>query len=418
MSENLKSILIVGQGAVASALAKKLKQSDEVENVFIAPGNGIESEDYKNVDLREEDLTGLLKFVLEENIDLTIPVSEKALKSDIVSFFASNGQDIFGPTKQACNFAINKSMGKKFIYRLKALTSKFGIFDKAQAAEDYLVTANFPVVIRTCEDSTIMDDRLVCPTMSLAKEFLYNLLSKNETDILIEEFAFGKSYTVYFVTDGYSAVELASVLNYKFMEDGDGGILTNGIGCVVQNPWLSKNVIDKIKGILENALGILERKGTPYLGIIGVEGVLLPEDRFYINEFKPFLQEHDAACILNLVDDNLLKIFKACIEGYFADEYENISTNDYVSVASTVLARSNNKVIKGFDKIDDFSKVDFINVEKTLDGKYLTSKGAVFTINRTAATLSRARELLYEDLAQIKFDGIKYRKDIATNYDY
>lgn len=418
MSENLKNILIIGQGAVASALAKKLKQSDEVENIYIAPGNGLESEDYINIDLREEDLTGLLKFVLDKNVDLTIPVSEKALKADIVSFFMSNGQDIFGPTKQACSVAINKSVGKKFIYRLRAQTSKFGIFDKAQAAEDYLGSASYPVIIRACEDSNMFDDRLVCPTISLAKEFLSNLLSKNETDILIEEFVYGKSYTIYFVTDGYSAVELTSVLNYKFMQDGDGGILTNGVGAIAPNPGISQVVIDKVKSILSNALSLMERKGFPYVGIIGVEGVLLPEDKFYINEFKPFLQDHDAAAVLNIIEDDLLRIFKACIEGYFADEYESLSVNEYTSASATVMSRVANKVIKGLDKIDNLSNIDFIKVLKTFDNKYLTNKGALFTITHKSSTLSRARKLLYEDLEQIKFEGIKYRKDIAKIYDY
>ena len=124
-----KNILIIGQGGVPCALAKKLKTYEQTGEIYIAPGNGIDSQFYKNVDIREEDSTGLLKFALENNIDLTIPVSEKALKSDIVSFFQSNGQSIFGPTKNACSIAINNTIGKKFLYKIHAQTSKFGIFE-------------------------------------------------------------------------------------------------------------------------------------------------------------------------------------------------------------------------------------------------------------------------------------------------
>ena len=38
------------------------------------------------------------------------------------------------------------------------------------------------------------------------------------------------------------------------------------------------------------------------------------------------------------------------------------------------------------------------------------TKGAVFSLTRSASTLSRAKKYLYEDLEQITFDGIKYRK--------
>lgn len=418
MEENIKNILIVGKGAVASALAKKLKQNSGIEKIFVAPGNGVESDSYFNIDLREEDLTGLLKFVLEHEIDLTVPVSERALKSDIVSFFLSNGQNIFGPSKQACNIAINKASGKKFIYRLRAQTSRFGIFDKAQAAEEYLSNATFPVTIRTYECSSILDDMLVCPTMSIAKEFLSNLTLKNETDILVDEYTFGQSFTLYFITDGYSAVELTSVANYKFTQDGNSGILTNGIGAIVPSPFVSQNVMERVRNIVVSTLNILERKGSPYVGILGVEGIYTYDDKFYISEFKPFLQEHDAAAVLKLVDDDLIRIFKACIDGYFADEYEMIKMNDYTSVSATVLSCKENKVVKGLEMVEDFEDIDFSGILKSEEGEYVTSKGEVFTISRMASTLSRARDYLYEDLGQIQFDGIKYRKDIASEYRY
>ena len=86
MINEKKKILIIGSGAVSSALAKKLHENTEVGEIFIASGNGIPSDIYTNIDYREEDITGLLNFVLENDIFLTIPTSEKSLKSDIVSF--------------------------------------------------------------------------------------------------------------------------------------------------------------------------------------------------------------------------------------------------------------------------------------------------------------------------------------------
>ena len=87
MDKKKKNILIIGKGAAAAALGKKLRQNETVDNIFMAPSS--------EVDIREDDLTGLLKFALENEIDLTIPVSEKALDADIVSFFQTNGQNIF-----------------------------------------------------------------------------------------------------------------------------------------------------------------------------------------------------------------------------------------------------------------------------------------------------------------------------------
>lgn len=413
MINEKKKILIIGSGAVSSALAKKLHENTEVGEIFIASGNGIPSDIYTNIDYREEDITGLLNFVLENDIFLTIPTSEKSLKSDIVSFFQSNGQNIFGPNKNACVIALNNAAGKKFIYKIHAQTSKFGIFDKQQPAEDYLRTVNFPVTIKVNEYSSIIDDRLVCSTMSLAREFLSTLYQKNETNVIVEEFTYGKNFTIYYITDGYSAVPITSVQNYKFTRDGDGGILTNGIGCYCPDINTSEVIYSRVGNIVQNTLSSLDKKGTPYIGILGVECTLTGEDKFYVNEFKPFFQEHDAKAVLNLINDDLVQIFTSCINGFFSDEYEEIRMNNCFSTSATVLSRQNNKIINGLENIEDLENLDFINVKKTNDGKYLTTKGPAFTLTRSAGTLSRARKYLYEDLEEIHFDGIKYRKDIS-----
>ena len=409
MENNKKNILVIGKGAVASAFAKKVAKEDEVGTVYVVPGNGVESEFYTNIDIREDDLTGLLKFALENDIYLTVPVSFEALKSDVVSFFMDNDQNVFGPTKGACNIALNKAIGKKFLYKIHAQTSKFGTFDKQNVAQDWLKTATFPVVIRSSEKSS-QGDRLVCPTISLAEQFLDNLFSRGETGVLIEEYTYGHNFTVYFMTDGYSAIPFATVGNYKFMEDGDGGFLTEGVGCYSPDYKVSQVIISRVENVVRNTLVSLDKKGEPYVGILGVDCTLTGEDKFFVNEFKPFMQDFDATAVLNSIEENFVDVFVACIQGLFADEYEEIKSNEIYSVSALVSARQSGKQIKGLDLIDDIENVDFI----TGDGKS-TIQGENFVLTRCASTLSRAKNRLYEDLSEIYFDGIKYRKDICQN---
>ena len=138
LNERMK-ILIVGDGAVASALVREFSQYDYVEKIYATSGI---SDLFETVDIRENDLTGLLMFVLENGIDLTIPVSENALGSDIVSFFQSNGQNIFGPSKDSCDFILNKVLCKKFLYKIHASTPKFAMFNKVSQINDYLKNEN------------------------------------------------------------------------------------------------------------------------------------------------------------------------------------------------------------------------------------------------------------------------------------
>ena len=409
MENNKKNILVIGKGAVASAFAKKIAKLDEVGKVYVASGNGAESEYYVNVDIREDDSTELLKFALENDIYLTVPVSSEALKSDIVSFFMDNDQNIFGPTKGACNIALNKAIGKKFLYKIHAQTSKFGTFDKQNVAQDWLKTATFPVVIRSGEKSS-QGDRLVCPTISLAEQFLDNLFSRNETGVLIEEYTYGHNFTVYFMTDGYSAIPFATVANYKFLEDGDGGLLTEGVACYTPDYKVSQVIVSRVENVVRNTLVALDKKGEPYVGILGVDCTLTGEDKFYVNEFKSFMQDFDAAAVLNSLEENLISVFVACIQGLFADEYEEIKSNETHSVSALVSARQGGKLISGLNLIDDVDNIDFIQWNKNT-----TLQGENFVLTRSASTLTRAKNMLYDDLAEITFDGIKYRKDICQN---
>ncbi|MBE7713067.1 MAG: hypothetical protein E7Z87_04925 [Cyanobacteria bacterium SIG26] len=408
-----QNIFIIGQGATASALAKKLAQDEHVNKIFVTPQNTILNNKIESIDIREDDLTGLLRFALENDVNLTIPISSKALKSDIVSFFMDNDQNIFGPTKDACHIMTNKAVGKKFLYKIHAQTSKFGVFDKIQQAEDFIGGANFPILIKSPTQNDL-DDRLVCNTKSLASEFLEVLFNKNnETGILIEEFTIGHNFTIYFITDGYSALPLNSVANYKFMQDGDGGLLTSGMGCYTPDYKITDTVLSRVQNVANNMLSTLDKKGTPYIGIFGIDCTLTGDDKFYINEFHPFLQDSDATSILNTIKDDLIEIFMACITGLFADEYENIDQNNLSSVSAVVLSRQNYKVIDGIELIDDINNIDFCNIKESNDGKYLTNQGKAFVLTRNASTITRAKNLLYDDLEQISFEGIKYRRDIA-----
>ena len=408
-----KNILIVGGGAAASALAKKIRNNSQVDKIYIASDSHIKSEVFEVVDIRANDLTGLLKFVLENKIDMTIPVSEVALSEDIVSFFQTNGQSIFGPAKEACNIAVNKGTGKKFLYKIHAQTSKFGVFDKIQMAQDWLKNVDFPVAIR-CSKTNKLDDRLVCTTMSLANEFLDNLFSRGEIGVLAEEFSLGHNFTVYYVTDGYSALPLTAVGNYKFAQEGDGGLLTNGVGGYAPDYKITEVVSSRVDNVVKNALTALEKKGTPYVGILGVDCTLTGDDKFYINEFKPFLQDFDAATVLNTVDEDLIKLFHGCVEGYFSDEYEEIKASGLSSVSVVVSSRQSAQEVEGLELVDDIDNIDFMNVKQTNDEKYLTLPGESFVLTRSASTLSRARNYVYDDLSVIKFAGMKYRKDICS----
>ncbi len=408
-----KKVLIVGNSAKEYALVKKFKNYDC--DIFVLSGNSAISELAECVDIREENVQEILEYVLENAIDLTIVTSEVAIKNNIAELFQTNNQLIFCPTAQSAQFTLSRSAGKRFLYKLRIPTPRFGIFDKLPLAIDYLKNAPMPQVIRADENSNSAD-RLVCTTFATSKTFVEDLFNKDENKVVLEDYVYGHEFTIYVVTDGYSALHLATVANYKFAEDGDGGILTSGVGAYTPDYKISSDIENSVmQNVVERVLASLQRKETPYLGVLGIDCVLTSDGSFVTLDFKPFLSDHDAEAVLNLVDENLLTLFEACAVGSFADDYEKIDVSDNSSVSCVISSRKKGEIIKGLELVE--SDITHFATTKNKYFEYETVEGKTLVLTKTAKTLSRARKHLYEDVELISFSGKKCRNDICEKVE-
>lgn len=408
-----KKVLIVGNSAKEYALVKKFKNYDC--DIFVLSGNSAISELAECVDIREENVQEILEYVLENAIDLTIVTSEVAIKNNIAELFQTNNQLIFCPTAQSAQFTLSRSAGKRFLYKLRIPTPRFGIFDKLPLAIDYLKNAPMPQVIRADENSNSAD-RLVCTTFAASKTFVEDLFNKDENKVVLEDYVYGHEFTIYVVTDGYSALHLATVANYKFAEDGDGGILTSGVGAYTPDYKISSDIENSVmQNVVERVLASLQRKETPYLGVLGIDCVLTSDGSFVTLDFKPFLSDHDAEAVLNLVDENLLILFEACAVGSFADDYEKIDVSDNSSVSCVISSRKKGEIIKGLELVE--SDITHFATTKNKYFEYETVEGKTLVLTKTAKTLSRARKHLYEDVELISFSGKKCRNDICEKVE-
>ena len=85
-------VLVIGSGGREHALAWKLSQSKSCTKIYVAPGNAGTAEEPKteNVDLKAEDIEGLLSFAKSQEIDLTIVGPEAPLVLGLIDLFEEN----------------------------------------------------------------------------------------------------------------------------------------------------------------------------------------------------------------------------------------------------------------------------------------------------------------------------------------
>ena len=67
------NVLVVGQGGREHALCWKLRQSPLHKRLFCAPGNPGTAAIAENVDVAAEDIQGLLRFAVDNKIQISTP---------------------------------------------------------------------------------------------------------------------------------------------------------------------------------------------------------------------------------------------------------------------------------------------------------------------------------------------------------
>lgn len=410
-----KKVLIVGSGAGEYTLAKKIAELEEVVTVFVASGNDAMKEFCTIIDIRENNVQELLEFALENAIDLTIASSELAIKNDIASIFQQNNQMIFAPTKESASICSSKSHGKKFMYKTRIPCPKFAIFDKPSLAIDYVNTSNMPVVIKTDEYQS--KGVLVCNALSIAKSCIEHLFESGEKKVIIENYVLGHEFSFYVVTDGYHALPLGSVATYKQELEGNGGLITEGMGAITPDYKVSKQVERRIlQQIIYPTLNNLARQQTPYVGILGVDLIMNTEEQLFVIEFNSFLRVPDSQAILALLNENIYHLLQACVVGSFADDYTQLDIADEYAASCVLLGKKKEAIISGLDDLDESTQVAHFNTNKNAYLEYEITGERAIVITRTARVLSRALEDLYEEMPVINFEGMKFRRDIGKMY--
>lgn len=407
-----KKIFIIGNGAKEYALAKKLSK---VHDIFITPGSDTLKEFAQCIDIREDNSKELLEFVVENGIELTIPISSKSLKTDIVSLFMQNNQPIFAPSAEAANLIFDKALAKKILYKLRIPTPKFGIFEKQSMVLDYIKNLKNPFVLKT----NAQNSAAIFTSYQIAKKNVETSFIEKNAKILIEDYIYGTPFSFYTITDGYKALPFGSSITYKHSLEGNGGQLTSGMGACAPNYKLS---IEQVYYLMDNViyptLDYFEIEGNPYLGILGINGILSDDGRIYVLGWHSFMQDCDAAAILEVLDEDLVSLFISCVIGSFSDEVDAIHyKNCYASSLVLTCKNKENKenVIQGLDTTDDNTCLSFYpSIKKN---KYLELEadyGSVLVLTSSALTSSRAVKKMYEEAENINFNGLYYRKDICN----
>lgn len=317
-------ILIVGDGAREHALAHKLSESDIVEKIFVAPGNGGTKNENKCTNLAIKGLLELRDFALSEGIAITIVGPEASLMEGIVDIFEEKGLKIIGPNKAAALLEGSKSFAKDFMVKYGIKTARYETFTEADSAKAYAKSLGFPVVIKAdglaqgkgVEIATSETEaNLVIDSYIMEKKF-----NEASSKIVVEEFLVGKEASLITIFDGEHIVPLRSSMDHKKILEGEKGLNTGGMGSISPNPYFTKSVEDDFReNILENTLKGLKSEGLLFKGIIFF-GLMLTDKGVYLLEYNLRFGDPETQGLLYTLRSDLVEVLHKTLEGKLSED--------------------------------------------------------------------------------------------------
>ena len=419
-------VLVIGTGGREHALAWKLLQSERVQSVFVAPGNGGTAlqEGVRNLPLTEP--AALADFAQAEKIALTVVGPEAPLAAGIVDLFRARGLRIFGPTQAAAQLESSKAFSKAFMQRHGIPTARAQTFTDAQQAHAYVDGQGAPIVIKA-DGLAAGKGVVVAMTLAEAHAAIDDMLGANTLGVqhnaegarvVIEEFMAGEEASFIVVADGQQALALASSQDHKRVGDGDSGPNTGGMGAYSPAPVVTPNVHARVMHeIIQPTLAGMAREGMPFTGFLYAGLMIDAQGHPRTVEFNCRLGDPEAQVILMRLKSDLFEVLMHATEGQLAAvelQWDRRTALGVVMAAAGYpAAPRKGDAIVGAATVASEDLVVFHAGTALVDGRLCTSGGRVLCVTALGDSVRLAQARAYEGVRAIGFAGAQWRSDIG-----
>ncbi len=424
------NILLLGSGGREHALAWKLSQSKQCDQLFIAPGNAGTAECGKNLDIKATDFELVKKTVLENNIGMVVVGPEEPLVKGIVDFFRQDADlqkvMIIGPSQYGAQLEGSKAFAKKFMERHGIPTAAYREFDSEGYEEGvaYLQQHSLPVVLKA-DGLAAGKGVLICnSTIEAVAEFELMLQQNKFGDagrkVVVEAFLDGIELSVFVLTDGSGYVILPEAKDYKRIGENDSGLNTGGMGAVSPVPFADTAFMQKVEEriIRPTIAGLkaenIDYKGFVFLGLIKVKG------EPYVIEYNCRMGDPETEVVMPRLKSDLVELLVKTWKG----ELEGVQIETDERAACTVMAVSGGYpgsyekgyAISGLDQPMPADSLIFHAGTSFENGEVVTSGGRVLCVTSYGASIAEAVQQSKSVLKTIDFDGMYFRKDIGYEF--
>lgn len=414
-------LLVVGAGGREHAIAKKLLESEQVEQVFVAPGNdGMTLDGIELVNIGISEHSALINFAKENDIAWTFVGPDDALAAGIVDDFEQAGLKAFGPSRLAAELEWSKDFAKQIMVKYGIPTAAFGTFSNFEEAKSYIEEQGAPIVVKA-DGLALGKGVVVAETVEQAVEAAREMLLDNKfgdsgARVVIEEFLAGEEFSLFALVNGDQFYILPTAQDHKRAFDGDQGPNTGGMGAYAPVPHLPQNVVDTaVDTIVKPILDGMIAEGRSYLGVL-YAGLILTDQGPKVIEFNARFGDPETQIIL----PRLTSDFAQNIDDILHKRPTQLTWLDSgvtlgVVVASNGYPLDYEKGVELPAKTEGDITTYYAGARFAENSRALLSNGGrVYMLVTTADTVQDAQEKIYSELKNQDTTGLFYRTDIGS----
>lgn len=417
-------VLVIGNGGREHALAWKAAQSPLVTKVFVAPGNaGTALEpNLENINIKANDISGLLNFAQQQQIDLTIVGPEVPLVLGVVDSFKKAGLNIFGPTKSAAQLEGSKAFTKDFLARHQIPTAEYQTFTEIDPAIAYIRDKGAPIVIKA-DGLAAGKGVIVAMTLEEAENAVRDMLAGNAFGdaghrVVIEEFLTGEEASFIVMVDGKHVEPMATSQDHKRVGDGDTGLNTGGMGAYSPAPVVTDDVFTKVmEQIIYPTVNGMAQEGNVYVGFLYAGLMIDKQGNPKVIEFNCRFGDPETQPIMMRMQSDLIELCLAAVNGQLSTVKSNWDRRPALGVVMAAGGYpgeyNTQDTIMGLPT-ESTSNCKVFHAGTSFEkGHVLTNGGRVLCVTALGDSVVDAQQRAYQQVDKIHWHGCFYRHDIG-----
>ena len=415
------NILLLGSGGREHALAWKIAASPLVTKLWCAPGNAGIAREAECVALDIADHAAVIDFCQRNAVDLIVVGPETPLAAGMVDDLASAGIRAFGPSKQAAQLEASKGFAKELCSEFGIPTGAYGRFTNADEALAYVRAKGAPIVVKA-DGLAAGKGVVVAKSLREAEEAIAKMFDgafgAAGAEVVIEEFLTGREISFFALSDGDTAIPLASAQDHKRAFDHDEGPNTGGMGAYSPTPLVTVEIHAEIMAkIIVPTVNGMKARGTPFRGVL-YAGVMLTPDGPKLFEYNVRFGDPECQVLMLRMMSDIVPALLATCDG----QLKNFDLRWFDEPALTVVMAAKGypgDYAKGtrIEGLDEAARVEGVEIFHagtiSKDGHILANGGRVLNICATGKTVTEAQRRAYQAVERIQWPEGFCRRDIG-----